>query len=134
MDDCIFCQIIKGEKPGYFVLKEKEYIAILDIFGSAPGHTMVVPIRHGYSILDFSEEELGKVMTGVKKVAEKQKKVFNADSITIGINHFEKTGVPHLHIHLIPRLDDDGGGFIQKVVKRPINEKMEDIAKKLAEA
>ena len=133
-EDCIFCKIIKGDMPGHFVIKDKDYVAILDIFGSAPGHTMVIPVKHGYSLLDYSEAELGKVMTGVKKVAEKQKKVFNCYSITIGINHFEKSGVPHLHIHLIPRFDNDGGGFIQKVVKKEITEKMEDIATKLREA
>lgn len=134
MKDCIFCKVIKKEVPGYFVFEEKDYVAFLDIFGSAPGHTMVVPRKHGYSILDYSEKELGTLMGGVKKVAEKMKNAFNCDSITIGINHFEKRGVPHLHVHLIPRFEHDGGGIIQSVVKQPIEEKLEEIAKRIREA
>lgn len=134
MKDCIFCKVTKKEVPGYFVLEEKDYVAFLDIFGSAPGHTMVVPRKHGYSILDYSEEELGKFMVGVKKVAEKIKKALSSDSITIGINHFEKNGVPHLHIHLIPRFEHDGGKVIQNVVKQPMEEDLGTIAQRIREA
>src|SRR6185295_6616235 len=120
--DCIFCKVINKKVPGYFVLEEKDVVAFLDIFGSAPGHTMVVPRRHGFSILDYSSEELGILMEAVKKVAAKIKKVYNTDSITIGINHEEKKGVPHLHLHLIPRFENDGGGIIQTTVKRKVEE------------
>ena len=132
--DCIFCKVINKKVPGYFVLEEKDVVAFLDIFGSAPGHTMVVPRRHGFSILDYSSEELGILMEAVKKVAAKIKKVYNTDSITIGINHEEKKGVPHLHLHLIPRFENDGGGIIQTTVKRKVEEPLEEIAKKLREA
>ena len=64
MKDCIFCKVISKEVPGYFVLEEKNYVAFLDIFGSVDGHTMVVPRKHGYTILDYSKEELGEVMEG----------------------------------------------------------------------
>ncbi len=134
MPDCIFCKVIRKESPGYFVLEEQNYVAFLDIFGSAEGHVMVVPKKHGYSILDYSKEELGEVMEGVKKVAGKIKKAYNTDSITIGINHFEKKGVSHLNVHLIPRFDNDGGEIIQSVVKKPMKQSLDDIAKKLREA
>lgn len=117
--------------PGYFILEEKEYVAFLDIFGSTDGHTMVVPRRHGYSILEYSEEELGKLMGGAKKVAEKMKKVLNTDAITIGINHEEEKGVPHLHIHLIPRFNDDGGKVLQSLVNSGIKEDLKEIADKI---
>lgn len=131
---CVFCKVIAKELPGYFVLEERDIVAFLDIYGSAPGHAMVVPRKHGYSISDYSAEELGVIMGGVKEVASKIKKVFRSDAITIGINHEEKRGVPHLHVHLIPRSDSDGGGIIQTVVKKEIKEPLEEIAKKLREA
>lgn len=134
MNGCIFCKIINKEAPGYFVLEEKDIVAFLDIFGSCEGHTMVVPRKHGYSILDYSEEELAKLMGGVKKVAQKIKKAFKTDAITIGINHEEKRGVPHLHIHLIPRFDTDSGGIIQGVVKKEIKRPLDEIAKALRDA
>ena len=134
MDECIFCKVIKKESRGYFVMEETNYVAFLDIFGVTLGHTLVVPRKHGFTILDYSDEELGQIMGGVKKAAAKLKKTLNSDSITIGINHEEKKGVPHLHIHLIPRFENDGGKIIQSLVKSPISESMEKIAERIREA
>ncbi|MBP9716803.1 MAG: HIT family protein [Candidatus Levybacteria bacterium] len=122
MKDCIFCKVINKEVPGYFILEEKEYVAFLDIFGATDGHVMVVPRKHGLSILDYSKDELSEFMEGVQNVAKKLEKNLNTDSITIGINHKEEKGVPHLHIHLIPRFKDDGGKVLQSLVSRGLKE------------
>lgn len=134
MEACIFCDVIARKVPGYFVLEEENVVAFLDIFGSAPGHCLVVPIKHGESILDYSNEELGQVMGVVKKIAGKIEKTMHTDSITIGINHKEEKGVHHLHVHLIPRFKNDHGGIIQTTVKRKIDEPLEKIAEKLRNA
>jgi histidine triad (HIT) family protein len=131
MKDCIFCKVISKEVPGYFILEENEFVAFLDIFGSASGHTLVVPKKHGYSILEYSEEELGIFMGGVQKVARKLKKALKTDSITIGINHEEEKGVPHLHIHLIPRFKSDGEKVLQSLVKTPLEGNLAKIAEKI---
>lgn len=131
MDNCIFCKVIAKEVPGYFILEEKEYVAFLDIFGSTDGHTMVVPRKHGLSILDYSKEELGEFMKGAQTVAKKLEKNLNADSITIGINHKEEKGVPHLHIHLIPRFKTDGGKVIQSLVSKDLDQDLAKTAEKI---
>lgn len=134
MSDCIFCKVIKKQVPGYFILEEKDYVAFLDVFGSVEGHVMVVPRKHGFSIFDYSQEELGQLMEAAKTIASKLKKVYNCDSITIGINHEEEKGVPHMHIHLIPRFENDGGKVIQSLVKKEIKENLVKIAEKLRTA
>lgn len=134
MVDCIFCKVIAKEVPGYFVLEEKDYVAFLDIFGSTDGHIMIVPRRHGFSILDFSEEELGSLMGGAKIIAGKIKEALNTDSITIGINHEEEKGVPHLHIHLIPRFKNDGSKVLQSLVSKGIEGNLKEIADKIRTA
>lgn len=131
MKDCIFCKVIAKEIPGYFVLEEENIVAFLDIFGSAPGHTMVVHKRHGNNIQDYSKEELGEILNGVKIVSEKIEKALKTDSISIGINHKEEKGVPHLHVHLIPRFKNDGGHGIQSLVKVPIDKDLSTIAQKI---
>ena len=73
-------------------------------------------------------------MAGVQKVAAKIEKALQPDSITIGINHKERRGVPHLHIHLIPRWENDKGGIIQSLVKNPPKESREVIAEKIRKA
>lgn len=134
MEDCIFCKIVKRELPAYIIYEDDNTIAFLELNPSAPGHTMVILKRHGRSILDYSQNELGKLMTSVSRVSQKQQKALHCDSITIGINHLEKRGVPHLHVHLIPRFENDKGGIIQSIVNNKPAETREVIAKKLKNA
>lgn len=134
MEGCIFCKVIKKEVPGHFVVEEEDVVAFLDIFGMADGHVLVVPKKHGRSIQDFNKEELGEIMDLVRKVSIKMEKALDADSITIGINHKEEKGVPHLHIHLIPRYADDGGKAIQGVVDNGLESDLEEIASMLKAA
>jgi len=134
MNDCIFCKVIAKQVPGHFILEEPGYVAFLDIFGSVDGHTMVVPRKHGFTIWDYDKEELGELMEGVKTVAKKIKAVYKTDSISIGINHEEEKGVPHLHIHLIPRFKSDGGLIVQSLSKNGVKEDLSETAQKLRSA
>lgn len=129
--ECIFCNIVAKKASAHIVYENDKVLAFLDIFPSSPGHMMVIHKRHGNSVLDYSEKELGEVMSGVKVMSGKLQNVFACDSITIGINHLEKKGVPHLHVHLIPRWDTDGGSFVQSVVKTKSKDSLEEIVKKL---
>ena len=129
--DCVFCQIVDKESPANIVYEDDEKLAFLELNQSAPGHIMVLLKKHGGSILDYDEKELGKLMVGVQRVAKKVKKGMNCDWLTIGINHLEKRGVPHLHVHLVPRWENDGGGIIQTIVHNPPKEDREAIAEKI---
>lgn len=131
MDSCIFCKIVKKEIPSYTVYEDPQTLGFLDINQSAPGHTMIILKRHGNSLLDYSQEELGVLMERVKNMAAQLKQAIQCDWISIGINHLEPTGVPHLHVHLIPRFNTDGGHAIQGVVKNPSGETLEAIAEKI---
>ena len=124
MDDCIICKIIKKEIPSYKIFEDEDTIVFLDIYPSAPGHTMVSLKKHGLTILDYSQDELGKLWATVQKADKALIKSFNTKLITIGVNQFEEGGVPHLHVHLIPRWKGDGGGIIQTVVKNPPKESL----------
>ncbi len=131
MKDCIFCQIVAGKSPSYKVYEDNDTVAFLELRPSAPGHTMAILKKHGYSILDYHPEALGKLMSSIQKLAESLKKSFNCDWISIGINHFEPRGVKHFHIHLIPRWNDDQGGVMQTLVYNPPNKSKEEIAEKI---
>lgn len=128
---CIFCDIINKKKPGYLVYEDDTSVALLDIFPSVEGHVMVIPKKHGETILDYNKEELGHIMGVSQKAIEGLTKTYDTQVYTIGINHAEKKGVPHLHIHILPRFDDDGGGIIQTVVKKTSNKDLKNIAQNI---
>lgn len=129
--DCVFCKIVKKEIPSTSVYEDDDTIAFMELNPSAPGHVMVIHKKHGLSILEYNQEELGKLMSSVQKVAAKIEKALKTDSLTIGINHHEKRGVPHLHIHIIPRWENDKGGVMQSIVKNPSKEDRATIAEKI---
>ena len=134
MDNCIFCKLVKNEIPSLRVHEDDDTISFLELFPSAPGHTMVILKKHGNNILEYSQEDLGKLMGCVQKVTARIEKALAPDSITIGINHKERRGVPHLHVHLIPRWEYDKGGIIQSVVTNKPKESREEIAVKIRKA
>ena len=99
----IFCKIIAGEVPAERILDEEDYIAIHDLHPQAPTHVLVIPKKHIGAIADMTEtdvEMVGKLMLGVKAVAEELKL---QDGYRIIINHGEHGGqtVPHLHVHVL---------------------------------
>jgi histidine triad (HIT) family protein len=133
MEGCLFCKIVAGEIPALKVYEDDATLAFMELNPSAPGHVIVILKKHGNNILEYTSSELGVLMGSVQKVTQKIEKGLShaPDSITIGINHKEKRGVPHLHIHLIPRWDNDKGHALQGVVSHIPEESREVIAEKI---
>jgi histidine triad (HIT) family protein len=134
MEDCVFCKLVAKQIPAVVVFEDNDVISFMELHPSAPGHVMVILKKHGKTLFDYEDNDLGKLVIGVKKVAQKVQKAMSADSLTIGINHMEKRGVPHLHVHIIPRFDGDKGGIIQTIVNNKPKEDREEIANKIRNA
>lgn len=119
--DCLFCKIIKKKIPSKIIYENEAAIAVLDIHPRAPGHTVVLPKHHAPILVELTDEHVGPVFLAVKEITKKLKTVLNCDGLTIGINQGRQAGqeIDHLHIHLIPRWGDDGGGSVQSIVNNP---------------
>ena len=131
--NCIFCKIINKEIPADFIYEDAEAIAILDVHPKAPGHTMVLPGIHCENILDLPDEKIEGLFKAVKRATEMLKSSLMPDGFTIGINHGKASGqaIDHLHIHIIPRWRNDGGGSMHSVVDNPLKESIEQIKGKI---
>ena len=133
MNSCLFCRLVANEIPSYTVYEDEETRAFLDILPCTPGHTMVILKKHGESILDYSKEELGILWATVQKVTKALERTFKTSVFTMGINHGEEAGVHHLHVHVLPRFPDDGGGVIQSIVHSEPKEGLLEVQKKIVE-
>lgn len=108
MSDCVFCKIVKGEIPSCKIYEDDHAIVFLDIAPFEKGHTLVVPKVHAQQITDLPVEEFQPILEIVQKTARVLKEKLPCD----GINILQNNGacamqtVPHVHIHLIPRLDN----------------------------
>tara|TARA_Y100000746_G_C15369891_1_gene393698 strand:+ start:472 stop:864 length:393 start_codon:yes stop_codon:yes gene_type:complete len=95
----IFLKIINGELPSYKVAENEKFLAFLDIFPIAKGHTLVIPkIKTDY-IFDMNSDEYMEFWEFSKKIAGAMKKVIECQRIGIAVVGLE---VPHAHIHLVP--------------------------------
>ena len=110
MNNCVFCKIISGEFSSYKVYEDTDVLAFLDIAKDVDYHILVVPKYHVMNILDCDSELLNKIMQAVKKISNH----LVEDCGFTGVNILNASGVsagqsvPHFHIHLIARKEEDG--------------------------
>lgn len=131
MDNCLFCKIIKGEIPCYKIYEDAYTLAFLDIAKDADGHTLVLPKKHCSSLLDCDKETLSHVMETVQLISNHY---VNNCGFT-GINVINNNGssaeqsIHHLHIHIIPRLDNDNLNVFPKFpgAKNSLEENLEKL-------
>ena len=95
----IFTKIVAGEIPCYKVAENDEFLAFLDIFPLAKGHSLVIPKREIDYIFDIESDAYSRLWLFAKKVAQAQKKVISCERIGVAVIGLE---VPHAHIHLVP--------------------------------
>ena len=129
--DCIFCKIAKKEIPAEIIYEDKHALAFLDINPHAKGHTVVIPKVHTTTILSLGDEQAEKLMTAIKTAMDRIQKILEPDGFNVGWNHNTAGGqvVPHLHVHIFPRYNGDGGGSMHSIIKNPGNLSVEKVAK-----
>ena len=75
----IFTKIINRELPSYIIDEDENYIAFLDVFPLAKGHTLVVPKREVDYIFDLDD----LTYLGLQSFAKKVGNLFIKTSISI---------------------------------------------------
>tara|TARA_B100000745_G_scaffold247141_1_gene169187 strand:- start:208 stop:618 length:411 start_codon:yes stop_codon:yes gene_type:complete len=118
--DCIFCKIISKEIPAKILYEDEDTISFLDAFPVAKGHTLVIPKEHHTKIQDLSSNENQKLFDTVHKMIEKVDSL--QGSTLVAIHNGKESGqeVPHVHVHLIPRSNDDSAGPVHSMFKDKI--------------
>lgn len=131
---CVFCKIIKGELPADKIYEDADILAFLDIKAHNPGHALVVPKKHYQNLEEISEEDLKKLIIAVKKLGQMMKDKLAVSAYNIIQNNGPLAGqvVPHIHFHLIPRYENDGLRFFERLEDSKMPEiSREDILNKL---
>jgi histidine triad (HIT) family protein len=111
MELSLFSKIINEEIPASFIAKRDNWVAFLDINPRAEGHTLVVPVEQQQRIRDLTPNSRQSLMDGVSEVSSKLCSHFNVEDCSIIIHDGPAAGqeIPHVHIHVIPRCQGDGG-------------------------
>ena len=101
MEDCIFCEIISGQKSSHTFWEDESHLAFLSIFPNTLGTTVVIPKKHFSSYaFDLPDQVLSNLVIASKKVA----KLLDAKLEDVGRTAmvFEGYGVNHVHAKLFP--------------------------------
>ena len=109
MSDCIFCKIAAGEIPSTALYEDDKVKVIFDAGPATLGHALVLPKTHAANLFELPEEYGEKIFAIAKKCGKAIKERYNYDGLNVLQNNGEAAGqtVFHLHVHLIPRMNDD---------------------------
>ncbi len=95
----IFSKIVSGEIPCHKIAETDDFLAFLDVFPVAPGHTLVIPKQEIDYIFDLDDELYMGLMKFAKQLAPAIEKAVPCKRIGVSVIGLE---VPHAHVHLIP--------------------------------
>ncbi|WP_254762479.1 HIT family protein [Natrinema marinum] len=129
----IFSQIVEGEIPARIVYEDETTVAFLDANPLAPGHTLVIPKDEYERLNDVPDDVAADLYDTVHRMVPAVEEAVDADATTVAFNNGEEAGqeVPHVHCHIVPRFEGDGGGPIHAVAgERPdlADDELDDIA------
>lgn len=109
-DDCVFCKIVAGQIPCTKVYEDERVLAFMDIAPLNKGHFLVIPKEHVETIAEIDPGLYGHMATVLCRIAKAVQAAVKPD----GMNIMQLNGkagnqvVPHVHMHLVPRLENDG--------------------------
>jgi histidine triad (HIT) family protein len=107
--DCVFCSIISKKTSAAHVFESDGFIAFMDKYPINTGHTLVLPKEHYQTISDMPLKDVGKLFSLSSHIAKAVIRAVSAEGFTLGQNNGEAANqiVPHVHVHIVPRFDND---------------------------
>ena len=108
-NNCIFCKLANGDIPTNSIYEDDDFKVILDASPATKGHALILPKNHFANLLEIDDDVVAKALPLAKKIANKMTKELGCAGVNIVQNNGEAAGqtVHHLHIHVIPRYEDD---------------------------
>jgi len=108
----IFSKIVSGEIPSHKIAENEEFLAFLDVFPIAKGHTLVIPKKEVDYIFDLDDDTYSRLFLFAKSLVPALQKTVPCLRIGISVIGLE---VPHVHIHLIPLNSMSDADFSKKI-------------------
>lgn len=103
-EPCVFCEIIARRSPATYYAVLPDSVTIFPLNPVTKGHLLVIPRTH---VRDFSEDPhvTANTMRDAASIVQGMASAMNL----IASNGREATqSVFHLHVHLVPRAENDG--------------------------
>lgn len=119
----IFSKIVSGEIPSHKIAENDEFLAFLDAFPIAKGHTLVIPKQEVDYIFDLDDDVYSRLFLFAKSIVPALEKTVPCVRIGVSVIGLE---VPHAHIHLLPLNSMKDADFSKKI--KITQEELADLA------
>ena len=120
---CLFCDIAAHKVPGVYVVNETDMtISFLDIAPANEGHVLIIPKLHEDSIVDLPDEYVQEITGVARKLVKAFEKVYGAKGYGIMQNGGANCEFGHFHLHVFPRLENDGYDWIYPEGEKEVSE------------
>lgn len=118
--ECAFCKIYNQKLPAKIIYQDNILSCFLPRNMEVYGHPLVIPNKHFENIFDIPEEELTHIIKFTKKISLHLKECLGATGINIlhASGKSAQQSVPHFHIHIFPRFDNDSLDTWPKLEKK----------------
>ena len=107
-EDCLFCRIVSGDEPAHLVFEDELSLAFLDVRPLFEGHSLLVPRAHHQTLIDLPAELVGPYFANARLLSGGVTQAMGAQGSFVAINNVVSQSVPHLHVHVVPRVRKDG--------------------------
>ncbi len=123
-EDCVFCGIVAGRVPARRVAEDEHTVSFLDLGPATRGHCLVVPRTHARDLLAVSPADLAACAVAARSLAARLVERLGATGVNVlnacGTSAWQT--VPHLHLHVVPRYDEDGMTVPWRALSAPAEE------------
>lgn len=103
-EQCIFCQIARGDFETEFVAESPAAVAFRDLHPQAPNHVLVIPRRHIRSLDELGNDDyqlIGDLMLMAAEVARREGIAETGYRVLTNTGADGGQSVFHLHLHVI---------------------------------
>jgi histidine triad (HIT) family protein len=129
LTDCPFCAIAARGEAGHVVFEDEVSVAFLDNRPLFPGHSLLIPRRHLETLADLPDDLVGPLFANARLLSRAIPEAMDKPGSFVALNNVVSQSVPHLHVHIVPRVPKDGlRGFFWPRSKYESEEKMREVA------
>ncbi len=110
---CIFCAVRDRDKrvEKLEIFRTDNFIVSANLYPYNPGHIIIFPIRHIITTMELTKEEFCELFELHNKCLKALTDIYNPQGFNIGFNISKAAGasIEHLHMHIVPRYQNEIG-------------------------
>jgi histidine triad (HIT) family protein len=135
LNDCPFCAIVAGSEPSHVVYEDEHTLAFLDNRPLFHGHSLLVTRQHVETLGDLPAGLVGPLFSAAQILSRAVPEAMQKPGSFVALNNVVSQSVPHIHVHIVPRMPKDGlRGFFWPRTRYESEKEMAAVAAKVRAA